>query len=439
LVAEAIHSKEPILGDLERSEAAERIYLNLVAPLLTGDETGGVAVGAVLVRIDPNQFLYPLIRSWPIPSPTAETLLVRREGNEVVFLNDLRHQENTALRKRFQINDLKAPCVMAARGEEGVLDGVDYRGFSVLSVVKRVSDTPWFLIAKVDTEEVYAPVRERVPFMLIIAGLLLAGVGLTFLLIWSHQKSILLREARDSLEQRVKERTADLQAMNQQLTGEVERRIQAEEEYRSVAVRLAETEESERSRLARELHDSVGQSLTALSFSITTAVNRLPAGSPQEVISRLEDSAKLVSDTMSRVRDVMVDLMPPLLDDHGLVPVLRWYCREFSERSGTETVVTGDEKVPRLPPPAEIALFRIAQEALMNVMQHANASEVTVELEATAEAVRMTIADNGVGFSPETATSPRGKGSGWGMLSMRERAEMVGGRFQALSSPGSGT
>jgi PAS domain S-box-containing protein len=572
LVSEAVDSKEPILGDLERAETVNDIHLDLVVPLFDADESGDASVGAVLIRINPNRFLYPLIQSWPTPSLSAESLLVRREGNEVVYLNELRHRENTALSLRLPINDRNAPCVMAAKGHEGAVDGVDYRGSYVLSVVKRIPETPWFLIAKIDAKEIYAPVHEHVTLTIIVAGLLLGGVGMTLLLIWSHQKSKLylkqykteaeklelakryehlarnandiillvdadgkvvegnqraltaygyptyeliglnvrnletpeaspmleermrlavvqdgfvfetrhrrkqgaefpvevsaraveqmgkslfmmiirditerkhaeesLREAHNSLERRVEQRTSELVAINERLKQEMEMRIKAEKEYRSVTVRLAETEESERRRVARELHDRVGQSLTALNFSITTVMNRLPADSPPDVANRLEDSLNLVSDTMSSVRNLMSELRPPLLDDHGLAAVLRWYCREFSERSGIPTVVKCEETIPRLPPSEEIALFRIAQEALVNVLRHARASQVTAELEATAEAVRMTISDNGAGFVPETVRSARTESSGWGMLSMRERAEMVGGGFQVFSSLGGGT
>jgi signal transduction histidine kinase len=134
----------------------------------------------------------------------------------------------------------------------------------------------------------------------------------------------------------------------------------------------------------------------------------------------------------------MSELRPPLLDDYGLAAVLGWYSREFSERSGIAAAVECDGDFPRLLPSVEMALFRIAQEALMNVMRHAQAGRVTIELEATAEAARMVITDNGVGFNPETTGSPRTQQSGWGMLSMRERAEMAGGRLTVSSVPGGG-
>jgi signal transduction histidine kinase len=440
-ISETAQTGIPVLCDLERSENVNNIHLNLTIPihLSTDEKEATVPVGVVLIRIDPYKFLYPLIQSWPTPSRTAETMLVRREGDEIVFLNKLRHVENQPLSLRRQVNRTKKPCAATGEGQEGVTECVDYRGASVLAIVRRIPDTPWLLIAKIDADEVYAPLRERALLLTFIVALLVAGAGVTVGLIWSYQRSRLLKEARDSLEHRVRERTTDLVEMNELLKMEVEMRERAENECRAVTGRLADTEESERRRLARELHDRVGQNLTAINFNLAAVSNLLPAESSAEAMKRLEDSLKLVNDTVTCVRGMMVDLRPPLLDDYGLSAVLPWYCREFSERSGIPTAVKCGEQTPRLPLPAESALFRITQEALTNVMRHARASQVTVELDTTDEAVRLSIIDNGVGFDPEATFSPQTKRSSWGMLSMRERAEMVGGRLQVSSTPGGGT
>jgi signal transduction histidine kinase len=440
-VYETAQTRSPLLCDLERSENGNYIHLDLIVPLhlFTSEQDAPLPVGAFLIRIDPYKFLYPLIQSWPTPSPTAETMLVRREGDEIVFLNKLRHVENQPLSLRRQVNRTNTPCAATAEGREGVTECIDYRGASVLAVVRRIPDTPWLLIAKIDAEEVYAPLRERALLLTFLVALLVAGAGVTVGLIWSYQKTKLLKEARDSLERRVRERTADLLDMNERLKMEIEMRTRAEIECRAVTGRLADTEESERRRLARELHDRVGQSLTALNFNLAAMSNLLPAEASAEAMKRLEDSLKLVNDTVICVRSMLVDLRPPLLDDFGLSAVLPWYCREFSERSGIQTVVQCGEETPRLPLSAESALFRITQEALTNVMRHARASQVSVELDATDEAVRLSIIDNGVGFDPEASFSPQTKRSGWGMLSMRERAEMVGGHLQVSSRPGGGT
>ena len=124
--------------------------------------------------IDPNQFLYPLIQTWPTPSPSAETLLVRREGDEVVYLNELRHRKNTALNLRLPLSQADLPAASAVNGREGALDGADYRGVRVLAASLRVPGTPWYLIAKVDAAEVYDPLRRESVLLVLVAGALIA-------------------------------------------------------------------------------------------------------------------------------------------------------------------------------------------------------------------------------------------------------------------------
>jgi two-component system sensor histidine kinase UhpB len=145
-----------------------------------------------------------------------------------------------------------------------------------------------------------------------------------------------------------------------------------------------------------------------------------------------------VEDTAKDIRDVMAELRPPVLDDYGLIAALRWYCGQFSERTGIATMVQGDESMARVSMAVETSLFRIAQEGLTNVAKHAQASQVTVTLERVPEGVRLAIVDDGVGFDPEsvrwTVEQPR-----WGLLAIRERAAAVGGQLHVKSEPGQGT
>jgi len=124
-VLEAIRKKEVVLLDLHRNESSSEIHMDLIAPLLAGKASNLRPIGVLMLRIDPYQFLYPLIQSWPIPSSTSETLLIRRDNNDVVFLNELRHRKDTALLYRFSINEPRLPAAMAARGKEGIVHGID--------------------------------------------------------------------------------------------------------------------------------------------------------------------------------------------------------------------------------------------------------------------------------------------------------------------------
>jgi len=183
---EAIKTKKVILTDLYRDETTRHIHIDILIPLVPRDRIRS-PVGVLLMRIEPQQFLYPLIQAWPTPSRTAESLLVRREGNEVVFLNELRHQKSTALSLRIPISEQQMPAVMGMRGIEGIVEGLDYRGVKVLAAVRVIPGSPWYLIAKIDQEEIYAPIREHAWFAIILVGTLILAAGVSAGFLWRHK------------------------------------------------------------------------------------------------------------------------------------------------------------------------------------------------------------------------------------------------------------
>jgi signal transduction histidine kinase len=224
---------------------------------------------------------------------------------------------------------------------------------------------------------------------------------------------------------------------------DITERIQAEEalqqyaqRLRALAVQLAEVAEAERQTLARELHDRVGQNLTALGINLNIVRAQIPEVTAAAVRSRLDDSLSLVEQTTERIRDVMANLRPPVLDDYGLVAALQWYGEQFTRRTGI--AVEGEEPAPRLDAHVENALFRIAQEALTNVAKHAQATRASVTVEANGGTLRLVVADDGTGFDPAHPVEPDG-GQGWGLITMAERAEAVNGRCCIESTPGQGT
>ncbi len=206
LALEAARSKKVILSDFYRDENSNVIRLSLLVPLFIQRTGSPVTVAVMLLRIDPQQFLYPLIQSWPTPSHTSETLLVRREGEEVLFLNELRHRKNTALTLRFPISRQQLPAAMAARGQEGIAEGFDYRGVPVLAAMRRIPDSPWFLVARVDQEEIYAPIRTETRFIAILVGVLVIGVAVSVGFLWRGHH---LQEYRRS-ESEIKKLNEDL-------------------------------------------------------------------------------------------------------------------------------------------------------------------------------------------------------------------------------------
>src|SRR6185436_13905397 len=190
--------------------------------------------------------------------------------------------------------------------------------------------------------------------------------------------------------------------------------------------RLVEVEETERRNINRELHDRVGQNLGALSINLDLIRSKLPRESLDAVGARFEDTQRLLEETATQIRNIMAELHPPALDEYGLLAALRTYVEAARARFDVSITVQGEDLAPRPPRAAEIALFRIAQGALANAVAHANARQIHVTLGATAERVRLTVSDNGVGFD---ATRVQPERASWGLAIMRERAEAVGATF----------
>ena len=235
------------------------------------------------------------------------------------------------------------------------------------------------------------------------------------------------------------------EALIGQLREEVAERKQSEirlhdqgELLRDLSARLTEVEESERKRLAAELHDLVGQNLSTLEINLNILGEAMPVDMPQPAHARLQDSLVKVADTIESIRQVIMDLRPSILDDFGLAATIRWYGGEFSQRTGIAMKMHIAEVCPRLPAKTESTLFRIFQEALVNVQKHAHAAAVTVSLKEEDNKVRLLIYDDGVGFDREsTDKAPARKG--WGLAIMTERSVAVAGRFSIRSQPGQGT
>lgn len=194
LISDALRKGKIVFSDLYLSEDGKRVHMDLAVPFFIIREHHTRSIGGILLCIDPHEFLYPLIRSWPSSSRTAETLLVRREGNDVVFLNELRHQRNAPLTLRVPVTEKRMPAAMAARGVEGITEGVDYRGVPVISAIRAVPGSSWVLVAKIDEDEIYAPIRERFWFVVLMVGLLIAGAGAGTGFIWRNQAARFYRK-----------------------------------------------------------------------------------------------------------------------------------------------------------------------------------------------------------------------------------------------------
>jgi signal transduction histidine kinase len=214
---------------------------------------------------------------------------------------------------------------------------------------------------------------------------------------------------------------------------DITRRKQAEKAIQTLARQVVYGQEEERRRLSRELHDEAGQALTALKLSLELLRADLPVDAG-DLHRHLAQAIDLAETTMDRVRHLAHGLRPPALDTLGLDLTLGAYCRDIAQRSHL-TVDYRSDQVSGLSDAMNICLYRVLQEALTNVVKHARARRVRVDLGFEGEAVRLEVADDGCGLAPDNTVQSFG---GIGMLGMRERLELLGGRLEVSSVAGQG-
>ncbi len=214
---------------------------------------------------------------------------------------------------------------------------------------------------------------------------------------------------------------------------------QQREQLRTLTTRLTEVQESERKQLARELHDELGQALTAISINLGAIEKEVTTHGSEKLHSRLEESKRLTAVALEQVREMSLNLRPPMLDDLGLTPTLRWYVKRFALRVGIETDFKATNLDERLAPEIETTLYRIVQEGLTNVARHAQATNVTLSLKRENHTVCVIIADNGQGFDIETKLNQATFKEGAGLLGIRERVTFLGGEFDIQTQINEGT
>ena len=211
-------------------------------------------------------------------------------------------------------------------------------------------------------------------------------------------------------------------------------RKQAEERLHLLSRQLLETQESERRHLARELHDEIGQRLTALKINLQ-ALQPIP----KRAMPYLQESLRIVDSTVQQIRHLSLDLRPSQLDNLGLVNTLQWYVDWQAQRTGLVVHFAADPLEPRPSPTLETACFRIVQETLTNIARHAQAGQVCVELRQHDAALHLLVRDDGIGFDLGAARMQAAKGKGLGLLGIEERVRLLGGQLEIVTAPGKGT
>lgn len=206
-------------------------------------------------------------------------------------------------------------------------------------------------------------------------------------------------------------------------------------QLQTLSRRILDAQEAERRRLARDLHDELGQALTAIKINLQ-ARDRLKGQSPAELDA---ENIELIESAIQQVRQLALALRPSMLDDLGLLPALRWIADQAAERGGFSVQLGADFPDTRLAAVIETVCFRIVQETLTNIARHAQAKRVAIELRHDGDTLLMTVQDDGRGFDVAAAHARATAGDSFGMLGMQERAELVGGKLEIESAPGQGT
>jgi signal transduction histidine kinase len=218
-----------------------------------------------------------------------------------------------------------------------------------------------------------------------------------------------------------------------------QRLIDGERRFRGLAKAVWKVQEDERRRLARELHDGLGQTLTALTNQLERLQQKLDGAEAGDVAARVADSVEMARLALSEIRELSRLLRPPVLDDLGLPTALSWLVRTLEQRTGLRVELTVAGLGERLDPDLETLVFRLVQEALTNVLRHAGVDRAEVAVQQSAGVLHLKVADRGRGFDAAPALAGGAAAAGSGLRGMRDRLELFGGRLDLASKPGEGT
>ncbi len=183
-----LSTRKIMFTDFHQEDDTGSVHIGIIVPVLSGSQDKSDIVCTMMMRMDPNKNLFPLIQTWPSLSKTGETLLLKKEGDNVVFLNELRYKKNTTLKLKLPVTSENLPASKAVQGFKGLFEGYDYRGVHVLSDMNKIPDSPWFIVAKIDMDEVLTPLKERTIWNLIFASAIILVTGLGIFIFLKQQQ-----------------------------------------------------------------------------------------------------------------------------------------------------------------------------------------------------------------------------------------------------------
>ena len=194
LLSDIIKNRKAVLTDLHKASLVGFVHLDLIVPLIDQSLNDTLVIGLLALRVDPQKVLYPLVQSWPTPSKSAESLLIRRDSDKIVYLNELRHISNVGLILKKSMTEEMLPAVMAIRGITGTVNGIDYRNVPVVASMKKIPGINWFMVTKIDRDEVFSVLNGQMKMVIIILILFIFTIGLFLGFLWWNQRARFYRE-----------------------------------------------------------------------------------------------------------------------------------------------------------------------------------------------------------------------------------------------------
>ncbi len=338
---------------------------------------------------------------------------------------------------------------MARDGFEGTGETTTSYGMRAVSSFKRLKAKNWILAANYPQAEAYLPIRKAEQYFLI--GTVAGVIAVFFIISFTIRALINPLELFTRHVQELPQKTGDdrllrlntddeigmLSSAFNNMVAEIDRdiieRTKATTILRNLAAYLQSIREEDRTNIAREIHDELGQALTALKMEISWFRDNY--GDHKQIFEKTDGILRTLNETILSVKRICTELRPSLLDDFGLIAAMEWQANEFQKRTEIECSVAAEPEVIELDKERSTVFFRIFQEALTNVLKHANATKVTARLTQSSNRIILEVVDNGIGITDEQLSKPQS----FGLIGMRERAYPWGGEVEVTGNASGGT